>query len=70
MTPGKVSFINSNNFLQTVYKKLAFYCINLGNYPTKYIMFAAIVAFDSFPYDVSTKVNKSFKVLTKKVLSS
>ena len=39
ITPGKLSLINSNSFLQTVYKKLIFYYKNLWNYPTRYLFY-------------------------------
>ena len=70
ITPGKVSLINSNNFLHTVYKKLWFCSINLGNWPTRYIIFDAIVALFSLPFFYSTRFNRSLKILIKNFLSS
>ena len=69
-TPGKVSFINSNNFLITVFKKFQLVLKNLGYYPTTYIMLAATTALFSLPFLNSQRESKFLIVWIKNCFSS
>ena len=65
MTPGKVSFINSNNFFTTVLRKFQLDFKNLGYCPTIYIMFEATTALFSFPFLSSTKLKSVYDKIHK-----
>lgn len=69
-TPGKVSFINSNNFLMTVFKKFQFVLKNFGYYPTTYIILAATTALFSLPFLTSQSESKFLIVWIKNYFSS
>lgn len=68
--PGYSSFMNSNNFLMTVFKKVQLFLRKVGYCPTTYMMHEAITALFSFPFLISHSWSRVLRVEMKKALSS
>lgn len=69
MIPGNYSFINSNNFFTTVFKKVQLFLKNVGYWPTTYIIQDAITALFYLPFLFSHKWSKVLKDVIKKFFS-
>lgn len=69
-TPGKVSFMNSNSFLMTVFRKFQLVLKNFGYCPTTYMILAATTALFSLPFLTSQRESKFLIVWIKNYFSS
>jgi hypothetical protein len=68
MIPGNSSFMNSNNFLTTVFRKVQLFLKKVGYWPTTYMMQEAMTALFYFPFLMSHNCSKVLSVLMKNTL--